>query len=123
MRESGENYLEAILIIRNETGYVKAVDVAKKLRVSKPSVSRAVSILKKLGYVKTTNALNIELTDSGLKIAQAVYSRHLFLTEFFIKIGVGKSVAEMDACRAEHILSNETYQKLRTFYNSVKDKL
>lgn len=122
IQESGENYLEAILIIINEKGYAKAIDISKKLKVSKPSVSRAISILNKAGYIILDEHKNISLSKEGLNLARSVYDRHLFLTKFFESIGVSRKTAEIDACRVEHVLSNETLSKLKKNYNkSIKN--
>ena len=103
MYESGEDYLEAILRVKESKGTVHSVDVAKKLGVSKPSVSRAVGILKRDGYLEDGEGTELEFTKKGLEKATNVYSRHRLLTDFFVKItGVSKEQAEENACRVEH---------------------
>ena len=103
MYESGEDYLEAILRVKESKGTVHSVDVAKKLGVSKPSVSRAVGILKRDGYLEDSEGTELEFTKKGLEKATNVYSRHRLLTDFFAKItGVSKEQAEENACRVEH---------------------
>ncbi|MGI5107119.1 metal-dependent transcriptional regulator [Treponema socranskii] len=103
MYESGEDYLEAILRVKNVKGTVHSVDIAKKLGVSKPSVSRAVGILKRDGYLEDGEGTELEFTKKGLEKATNVYSRHRLLTDFFVKItGVSKEQAEENACRVEH---------------------
>ena len=103
MYESGEDYLEAILRVKNVKGTVHSVDVAKKLGVSKPSVSRAVGILKRDGYLADNESTELEFTKKGLEKATNIYSRHRLLTDFFVKItGVSKEQAEENACRVEH---------------------
>ena len=103
MYESGEDYLEAILRVKNAKGTVHSVDVAKKLGVSKPSVSRAVGILKRDGYLEDSEGTELEFTKKGLEKATNIYSRHRLLTDFFVKItGVSKEQAEENACRVEH---------------------
>ena len=103
MYESGEDYLEAILRVKNVKGTVHSVDIAKKLGVSKPSVSRAVGILKRDGYLEDSEGTELEFTKKGLEKATNVYSRHRLLTDFFVKItGVSKEQAEENACRVEH---------------------
>ena len=103
MYESGEDYLEAILRVKNVKGTVHSVDIAKKLGVSKPSVSRAVGILKRDGYLEDGESTELEFTKKGLEKATNVYSRHRLLTDFFAKItGVSKEQAEENACRVEH---------------------
>ena len=103
MYESGKDYLEAILRVKNVKGTVHSVDVAKKLGVSKPSVSRAVGILKRDGYLADNESTELEFTKKGLEKATNIYSRHRLLTDFFIKItSVSKEQAEENACRVEH---------------------
>lgn len=111
--ESGENYLETILILHNKTGYVRAVDVATELGFSKPSVSRAMSILKDAGHIVISREGQIELTESGRAIAEKIYERHRLLTEYLIAIGVDEKTAAEDACRMEHVISELTFQKLK----------
>ena len=103
MYESGEDYLETILRVKESKGTVHSVDVAKKLGVSKPSVSRAVGILKRDGYLEDSEGTELEFTKKGLEKATNIYSRHRLLTDFFVKItGVSKEQAEENACRVEH---------------------
>lgn len=116
LQESGENYLEAMLIVQQKNGYIRSVDVARQLSFSKPSVSRAVSILKRAGHI-TTTPKGIVLTESGEKIAKQIYERHQFLTRFLMAIGVSEQTAAADACRMEHVVSEETY---RCFTDYVK---
>lgn len=116
LQESGENYLEAILVLQKRNGIARAVDVATELGVSKPSVSRAVGILKEAGYVTIGNIGQLLLTESGLQIAQNIYDRHCFIKECLIFLGVRVEVAEQDACRLEHVLSEETLQCMKQHY-------
>jgi Mn-dependent transcriptional regulator len=103
MYESGEDYLEAILMIQNEKDVVHSVDVAKKLGVSKPSVSRAMGILKDGGYLDFNEGTELHLTAKGLEKATDIYTRHRLLTDFLVKItGVPEDQAEKNACRVEH---------------------
>ena len=114
--ESGEDYLETILILDERTKYVRSVDIAAELGYSKPSVSRAVSILKANGYITVEADGQIKLTKSGLKKAGEVYSRHRLIKQFFAEIlGVNQVTAEEDACKVEHVISEETYQRLKAF--------
>ena len=100
LQESGENYLETILILKNRLGYVRAIDVATELNFSKPSVSRALGILKNDGYITVEQSGNICLTDDGMKKASSVYDRHVTITHYLSEVlGVTPSVAEADACR------------------------
>ncbi|MBP3709087.1 MAG: metal-dependent transcriptional regulator [Treponema sp.] len=103
MYESGEDYLEAILMLQHEKGTVHSVDVARKLGVSKPSVSRAMGILKDGGYLEDGEGTELHLTKKGLEKATDIYSRHRLLTEFIMAItGVPEEQAEKNACRVEH---------------------
>lgn len=118
MLESRENYLEAILMLKKELGQVRSIDIARKLNYSKPSVSRAVGILKSGGYIIVDPKGYISLTADGLKKAEAIYERHRTLTSFFMRIaGVPEQVAEEDACRCEHVLSTQTFQGIKMFLN------
>ena len=116
MYESGENYLETILMLKNKNGNVRSIDIARELNFSKPSVSRAVGILKQSGYIMIDENGLITLTDAGTEEANRIYERHTILTEFFMKTAnVTKEVAEEDACRAEHVISDETFQGIKAF--------
>ncbi|MDR0946384.1 MAG: metal-dependent transcriptional regulator [Ruminococcus sp.] len=120
MRESGEDYLETILIIKNRKGYVRAVDIAEELGYSKPSISRAVSILKQSGFIDIENG-HIHLTEIGRERAEEIYHRHTVIRRFFVEIlGVGEKTAELDACRTEHALSDETFEKLQLYIENYK---
>ena len=110
--ESGENYLETILVLKNKNGHVRSIDIARTLSFSKPSVSRAVSLLKEGGYIKIDSDGYIELTDTGLQIAKKIYRRHIMLTEWLTTIGVSPETASQDACRMEHVISQETFEKM-----------
>ena len=117
MQESGENYLETILILKQEKGYVRSIDIAMKLDFSKPSVSRAMSLLREGGFVVMDEGGYLTLTDDGLEIAQRIYERHLLLTKWLIHLGVSGKVAAEDACRIEHDLSIESFDALRAHIN------
>ncbi len=121
IHESGEDYLETILILHKNTGFVRSIDIANELGYSKPSISRAVGILKNDGYIIVEPSGQIVLTDSGKAKAEQVYERHLMLRTFLTDIlGVSAENSEQDACRIEHILSDETYEKLKGFVESYK---
>ncbi|MDD2297818.1 MAG: metal-dependent transcriptional regulator [Sphaerochaetaceae bacterium] len=121
MRESGEDYLEAVLELEQEHGIVRLTDVALKIGVTKPSVNRAMKILQNEGYIHQENYGNIELTAKGRLKASQVYSRHKTLTTFFGDVlKVNPEIAEADACRMEHILSAETMAKLAAFVEDHK---
>ncbi|MDI6619297.1 MAG: metal-dependent transcriptional regulator [Clostridiales bacterium] len=113
IQESGENYLEMILILKNKIGLVRSVDIARAMSFTRPSISRAMSIMKKAGYITMDREGYIELTESGLKIAERIYNRHRLLTDWLTAIGVNKKTAAEDACRMEHIISQETFDRIK----------
>jgi Mn-dependent DtxR family transcriptional regulator len=116
IRESGEDYLETILIIKSRKGSVRSVDIAEELGYSKPSISRAVSVLKKGGYIDVLADGEILLTEAGKELAERVYRRHKTIKIFYKDIlGVSPETAEADACKTEHALSEETFLKLEDF--------
>lgn len=114
IQESGEMYLETIFILKKRKDKIRSIDVVRELEFSKPSVSRAVNKLKDDGYIDIDAGGHIELTDKGLEIAQDIYAKHKALTEFFIEVaGVSPEIAEEDACRIEHVISDETFEGLK----------
>ncbi len=116
LRKSGEDYLEAILFIEEEKGIVKSVDIATYLGVSKPSVNKALTILQEMGYVSKPNYSQVTITQEGRKKAKAVAQKHNALTRLLTDVlGVSEEVAEKDACKIEHDISEETTQKLIAF--------
>ncbi|MCD7946641.1 MAG: metal-dependent transcriptional regulator [Clostridiales bacterium] len=115
IHESAENYLEAILMIQLEKGSVRSIDVAHKLEFSKPSVSRAVSLLRENGYITMGRDGLLELTDSGRAIAETIYERHVLLSRWLVSLGVPEDVAAEDACRMEHDVSPVTFEKLKEY--------
>lgn len=119
--ESGENYLETILILQETKEYVRSIDVANALSISKPSVSRAVSSLKKMGYLYMSESGYLQLTEMGLNVARQIYERHRFLTEFFMDIGVPEPTAAAEACRMEHVISQDTFIKWKEAYEKEKN--
>ena len=120
VHESGEMYLEAILVIKQRSGFVRSVDVGEYLGYSKPSVSRAMGILKKGGYVTVEKDGEINLTDSGRQIAEMIYERHTFLSKFLMAAGVPEDIATADACKLEHSISDVSFQALKKF---VRERL
>lgn len=111
--ESGEDYLETILLLWREKGYVRSIDIAAKLSFTKASVSRAMGILRQNGYILMDKSGQITLTEAGEKKAASIYSRHTLLTRYLSEeLGVPPAVAERDACRMEHIISPETFEKI-----------
>lgn len=111
--ESGENYLETILVLHQRTGFVRAIDIATELSFSKPSVSRAMSVLREAGHIEVARDGQITLTESGRAIAEKIYERHQLLTEYLTTLGVSPEIAAEDACRMEHVISEESFQKLK----------
>lgn len=116
MYESGENYLETILLLKERKGTVRSIDIAHELNFSKPSVSRAIGILKESGYLTVLDKGEIELTDKGREKAEGVYERHRLLTAFLQKVAkVDRETAEEDACRMEHIISDKVFLGIKRF--------
>lgn len=113
LQESGEMYLETIYILSRKKEYVRSIDICEYMGYSKPSVSRAVSILKKGGYVTADGDGHLTLTDSGLSIAGKIYERHTAITDFLIRIGVDRKTAVQDACKMEHDISEETFAAMK----------
>ena len=111
--ESAEDYLERILILSNQLGTVHAIDIARDMSFSKPSVSVAMHKLEDNGYIKIADDGAITLTEKGLKVAQDVYERHLVLTKALMAIGVSEEQAKIDACKVEHDISKETFDAIK----------
>lgn len=112
IQKSSEDYLESMLILHEEKGYVRSIDIAKHLRVTKPSVSYATKKLRENGYITMRSDGIIELTNKGYEIASKTYDKHKMLTKFFRCIGVPRDIAQSDACKIEHDISAETYAAL-----------
>lgn len=123
IKESGEDYLETILILQERTGHVRSIDIASELGFSKPSVSRAMGILKSNGFITVEPDGQIVLTKLGYLRAREVYDRHLLITKFLHEVlGVSEKNTNEDACKIEHVISYETYEKLSVFVNNyLKD--
>jgi len=113
MQESGEMYLESILVLSNKLDSVRAINIVEFMNFSKPSVSRALSILKSDGFISVDDDGFITLTKSGREIAEKMYERHQMLTEVLTRLGVSKDVAEADACKIEHDISDETFKAIK----------
>ncbi len=113
IHESGENYLETILILKKQGHDVRSIDIVHEMELSKPSVSRAMSILKNSGFIEIDRDGYITLTESGSEIAERIYERHLVLTDWLVGIGVDPKVAAEDACKIEHDISAESFEKLK----------
>ena len=110
---SGEDYLEAILVLKKKLGMVRSVDVARHLEVTKPSVCHAVATLREGGFLTMDSDYFLHLTDVGREVAEQIYEKHRFFTERLIAAGVDPETAEADACRIEHDISAETYERLK----------
>ncbi len=113
LHASGENYLEAILVLHKKMGMVRSVDVARHMEVSKPSVCVAVNTLKEGGFLTMDENHFLHLTDVGREVAEQIYERHCFFTERLIALGVDPKTAEADACRIEHVISTESFERLK----------
>lgn len=110
---SGENYLKTIYLLQKERGSVRSVDVAERMSVSKPSVSRAVKLLRESGFVIMNNDYTLHLTELGNEIAKKLYERHQYFTEQLTGAGVDVGIAEAEACMMEHTISDDSFQKLK----------
>ena len=113
IQESAENYLETILILHNRKGYVRSTDIATELGFSKPSVSVAMKNLRTTEYIVMDENGFISLTDKGMSIASAVYEKHTVLSRWLVSLGVDPKTAAEDACRMEHVISQESFTKLK----------
>lgn len=113
--ESGEMYLETILVLSQNSGRVRSIDIAEHMGYSKASVSRAVGILRKNKYIEIDSEGHILLTESGRELAENIYERHTILTKFFIKLGVDENISSADACKIEHHISKESFEAIKEF--------
>lgn len=120
IQESGEMYLESIYVLSKKGGQVRSVDVGEYLGYSKPSVSRAVGLLKKGGYLLMDKDGHLTLTGTGLEIAQKIYDRHTLLSRVLMKLGVSEDVATADACKLEHAISDESYEAIKSYLNKIE---
>lgn len=120
--ESVADYLEAIMLLQRAKGHVRAIDIAKHFDYSRPTVSQTLKSFKAKGYVEVGENGFVVLTKAGEEIAEATYERHVLLTDVLRAIGVSEEIAEEDACRLEHDISDETFQRIRDFYNRQKVK-
>ena len=118
---SGEDYLETILILHREMGMVRSVDVSRHMAVSKPSVCHAVAVLQEGGFLAMDGDHFLHLTERGRIIAEKIYERHRFFTDRLIEAGVDPKTAETDACRIEHVISDETFRRLKEKYQSESE--
>lgn len=121
LTESVEDYLESILVLSTQLPHVRSVDVASHLGYSKPSVSHAVKLLSEEGYLEVTPNKYLLLTDKGHEVASNTYARHVFFTEMLTGIGVDLEIARADACRIEHVISEETFQAIQNYYKAEEE--
>lgn len=122
IHESAENYLETILILQQRKGSVRSIDIANELEFSKPSVSVAMKNLRQGGYIEMDAAGLIRLLPPGQAIAEAVLEKHRLMTEFLISLGVSPEVAAEDACRIEHVLSDESFEAIKNHIKKYTEK-
>ena len=113
LHASGEDYLEAILVLQKQKGMVRSVDIARHMDVSKPSVCHAVATLKNGGFLTMDDGFFLHLTNIGREVAEQIYEKHRFFTERLIAAGVDPEIAEADACRIEHVISEESFRRLK----------
>ena len=113
LRASGEDYLEVILVLQKQKGMVRSVDVARHLEVTKPSVCNAVATLRDGGFLTMDSDYFLHLTDVGREVAEQIYEKHCFFTERLIAVGVDPETAEREACRMEHVISDESFERLK----------
>ena len=122
VHESGEMYLEAILVLTKKLGFVRSIDVSEYLGYSKPSVSRAMGILRSGDYIIMEKDGSITLTDTGREIAEKIYERHTVLTKVLVQIGVSPETAAADACKLEHAISDESFQAIKAHMIAMSGK-
>ena len=113
LHASGEDYLEAVLVLQKQKGMVRSVDIARHMDVSKPSVCHAVATLKDGGFLTIDDGFFLHLTNIGREVAEQIYEKHRFFTERLIAAGVDPEIAEADACRIEHVISEESFRRLK----------
>jgi len=121
LHASGEDYLETILVLQKKRGMVRSVDVSRHMAVSKPSVCHAVAVLQEGGFLAVDGDHFLHLTEQGRIIAEKIYERHRFFTDRLIEVGVDPKTAEADACRIEHVISDETFHRLKEKYQSESE--
>lgn len=113
LQESGEMYLEAVYVLSKKLPIVRSIDICEHRGVSKPSVSRAVGILKQGGYILCGEDGGLTLTEAGKNVAEKIYERHTVLTEYLVSLGVDRGTASVDACKIEHVISDETFNAIK----------
>ncbi len=121
VHESGEMYLEAILVLSKKNGFVRSVDVSEYLGYSKPSVSRAMSILRSGDYITVEKDGSILLTETGRNLAEKIYERHTVMTRLLIRLGVSEETAASDACKLEHAISDESFEAIKRWAEKLEN--
>ena len=117
LQESGEMYLETILILSKKKSFVRAIDVGEYMGFSKPSVSRAIGLLRNGGFVDVSDGGGLVLTDEGKEVAEKIYDRHLYLTKMLMEMGVDEDTASEDACRMEHVVSDKSFDAIKRYFH------
>ena len=120
IQESGEMYLETIFTLSERLERVRSIDICKEMGYSKPSVSRAMGLLKRAEHIAVDDEGFITLTESGLKIAKTIFERHTVLTRMLVSLGVNEEIAARDACKIEHSISEETFEAIKDYYNKIE---
>ena len=121
LHASGEDYLEAILVLHKKMGMVRSVDVARHMEVTKPSVCHAVATLREGGFLTMDSDYFLHLTDVGREVAEQIYEKHRFFTDRLIEAGADPETAERDACRMEHVISQESFDRLKNAYKTKEE--
>ena len=119
IQESGEMYLETILLLSRRGGFVRSIDISEHMGYSKPSVSRAMSVLKRDGYITMDDENHISLTEAGLAVAEKIYARHEVLRRMLVHLGVSPETASNDACKMEHTISDETFLAIENYLRKL----
>ncbi|MBE6032758.1 MAG: metal-dependent transcriptional regulator [Clostridiales bacterium] len=123
IQKSSEDYLEAMLVMREEHGFIRSIDIAEHMGVTKPSVSYATKRLREEGYITMDKDSLITLTDKGMEIARKMYVRHQMLTDFLVSLGVDEAIAKEDACKIEHDISQQTFDALCSCAEKLKEAI
>ena len=121
IQESGEMYLESIYVLSQKNPLVRSVDVGEYLGYSKPSVSRAVGLLKTGGYITVDKEGHLQLTEEGLQIAKKIYDRHTLISRLLVRLGVDPEVAAADACKIEHAISDQSFEAIKAYIKSIAE--
>ena len=119
LKESGEMYLESIYVLSTKKAYVRSIDVAEHMNYSKPSVSRAIGLLKNDGFITVDEETGIKLTEKGKKTAKQIFQRHTILTKLLMSLGVDEKTASDDACRVEHVISEKTLAAIKKHFKNL----